>query len=80
LIKNGIKSAHLDGTSSEKEREHVKQQFESKKIQVICSCDVLRESWDSDSIDGAIILRPCLSPAIYMQIIGRPLHGKEIVD
>lgn len=72
--------AHLDGYSSRDEVRIAKEDFESGKIQVITSCDKMSQSWDSDAIDGVINLRPTLSPSKYFQIIGRALHGKEIVD
>lgn len=80
LSQQWIWTAHIDWNSTDQERDTIKQSFETWEIQVICSCDVLRESWDSDSIDGVIILRPTLSPAVYMQMIGRALHGKDIVN
>ncbi|HEY6435756.1 MAG TPA: helicase-related protein [Ignavibacteriaceae bacterium] len=76
LNKNGVMNGHIDGTT--KEREEIQEDFEQKYIQVICSCDALKSSWDSDIIDGVIILKPTLSPAVYMQMVGRALHGKML--
>lgn len=76
LQDNGIKSKHIDWTTTN--TKDIKQEFEDREIQVITSCDKIKESWDSDIIDWAIILRPTLSPAVYIQMIWRPLHWKEI--
>ncbi len=75
LKDNGISSTHVDGTTEDIEDQ--KDKFESGEVQVITSCDVLKESWDPDNIDGVINLRPTLSPAVYMQILWRALHGKN---
>jgi superfamily II DNA or RNA helicase len=80
LQEQGIKIVHLDGKSSEEEVQQAKEDFEAGNIQVISSCDKMTQSWDSDTIDGVINLRPTLSPSKYFQIIGRALHGKEIVE
>lgn len=78
LNTNWISCEHIDGET--KNRKDIKESFESKKVQVLVSCDVLKSSWDSDIIEGVIICRPILSPAVYMQMIGRALHGKNILS
>ena len=76
LVQSWIKSQHVDGTTKNIETE--KSKFESWKTQILTCCDVLKESWDPDNIEGVMILRPTLSPRVYEQMLWRALHGKDL--
>ena len=54
--------------------------FERGETRVICNVGVLTEGWDCTAVDCMLLCRPTLSPALYVQMIGRGLRphpGKE---
>ena len=54
--------------------------FDGGKVQVICNVGVLTEGWDCTSVDCMVMCRPTMSPALFVQMVGRGLRlhdGKE---
>lgn len=54
--------------------------FERGETRVICNVGVLTEGWDCTAVDCMLMCRPTMSPALYVQMIGRGLRphpGKE---
>lgn len=54
--------------------------FEHGQTRVICNVGVLTEGWDCTAVDCMLMCRPTMSPALYVQMIGRGLRphpGKE---
>ena len=50
------------------------ERFESGRLQVVANVGVLTEGWDSAAVDCLLLCRPTLSPALYVQIVGRGLR------
>ena len=76
----GYAAYHIDGGMKEKERDQVLKDFESGKIQVLTSCDLVSEGFDLPAVEVAILLRPTQSLSLYLQQCGRairPSPGKE---
>jgi ATP-dependent helicase IRC3 len=74
LNKEGLSSAHIDGTFSCEEREAVLSAFRRGEYQYICNCQLLTEGFDEPSIDGIILARPTTSKSLYLQMVGRGLR------
>ena len=62
------------------ERKEFQDKFVSKKIQVLCACDLLNEGWDCPEIEALFMARPTMSKVLYTQQLGRGMRlypGKE---
>lgn len=85
LLRDAFRHAGYTATviHSEMKKEHRQQamaDFESGKCRVICNVGVLTEGWDCTSVDCILFCRPTMSPALYVQMVGRGLRiheGKE---
>lgn len=80
----GYETVHLDGTSSEEEREDSIKRLEQEDLQghldYIFSVDIFNEGVDIPSVNQVIMLRPTQSAIIFVQQLGRGLRkrfGKE---
>lgn len=77
FIAAGIPSAVIEGSMSDSERSNVIGDLASKKIKVLTSCELISEGFDLPSVNGAMLLRPTESLAMYLQQVGRALRPKE---
>lgn len=85
LLRDAFRHAGYTATviHSEMKKEHRQKamtDFESGKCRVICNVGVLTEGWDCTSVDCILFCRPTMSPALYVQMVGRGLRiheGKE---
>lgn len=67
----GVRAGHLDGTTSETERERLLVALDTGDLQVLMNVDVLSEGWDQPSAKYMIAARPTLSLTKWMQQAGR---------
>lgn len=54
--------------------------YKNKKIQFLCTCQLISEGWDSPQTEVIVMARPTLSKVLYLQQIGRGVRkyeGKE---
>lgn len=75
----GIKAIVLSGKSSEEERDQGMADLESGAVQVIAFCQLMVEGVDCPAIGCVIMLRPTMSLASFLQVIGRglrPIYAK----
>lgn len=70
----GVRSAHLDGTTPEGEREQLLGALDSGELQVLINVDVLSEGFDQPSLKYIISARPTLSLIKWMQQCGREMR------
>jgi superfamily II DNA or RNA helicase len=70
----GVRAAHLDGTTPEEEREQILLDLELGKIQLVSNVGVLCEGWDQPSVKCCVMARPTLSITLWMQCAGRILR------
>jgi DNA repair protein RadD len=76
----GYKFENLDGSFTMSERKAILDALRDGKIHGVCSVDLFLYGLDIPRIEVGICLRPTLSRALYMQMIGRilrPYDGKE---
>lgn len=76
----GIKTAHLDGTTPQKEREAILASFVNGEIQIITNCDVLGEGFDHPAIACVMMVAPTRSISRYIQRVGRGLRRADEVN
>lgn len=59
------------------DRDEILDQFNKGQIRVLTNVNVLTEGWDSPRADCVMLCRPTMSPALYVQMVGRGLRTFE---
>jgi DNA repair protein RadD len=77
LLDRGINAACVTGNTPKNERDHILKEFILGSIRAVTNCDVLTTGFDHAEIDLVILLRPTMSPGLYMQMVGRGLRVKS---
>lgn len=75
--RNGISAAHIDATTSTKERERIILDFKNKKIQVVSNVEIITEGFDFPECEVVQLARPTKSLSLYLQMVGRVLRPSE---
>lgn len=70
----GIPAAHIDAKTPASDRAEALRGIEVGKIKVLSNVDVFTEGLDVPVVDGVILLRPTMSPALFFQMVGRGLR------
>lgn len=73
----GISARAVDGTTPKDERDRAFAEFYSGKVPVLCNCELACEGVDIPGAEVAILMRPTLSVALYLQQVGRVLRPAE---
>ena len=76
----GYKFENIDGKFTRGARKNILDALRTGKINGVCSVDLFLYGLDIPRIEVGIMLRPTLSRALYMQMIGRilrPFEGKD---
>lgn len=74
---NGIKSAHIDGSTPKKQREEIIDNFRNGYIKVLCNCDIVSEGFDVPDCECVILLRPTQSLTLFIQQSMRCMRYKQ---
>jgi DNA repair protein RadD len=74
---HGIPAACVTGETPKKERERLLDDFKSGKIRALTNANVLTTGFDYPGIDLIAMLRPTLSPGLYVQMAGRGMRIAE---
>lgn len=80
LASKGIFTESVTGNTSQSERERILRDYKSGKIKALTNCDVLTTGFDYPDIDLIAMLRPTMSPSLYVQMAGRGLRPKSHTD
>ena len=70
----GIRARHVDGKTPQKERDQIFEDFGKGEFEVLVNCNLVSEGVDVPDCDGAILLRPTDSLALFIQQVGRALR------
>lgn len=70
----GITAESVSGSNDSKERKRILHEYDQKRINVLCACDLLNEGWDSPHTEVLFMARPTMSKTIYMQQLGRGMR------
>jgi len=71
---NGYSSVAVYGQMKSIDRESAINDFKMNKVQVMVNCMLFTEGIDLPNVECVIMLRPTLSYALYLQMIGRGLR------
>lgn len=71
----GVPAEHLDGKTPKDARAAILDRLESGETTVVSNCMVLGEGFDCPALDVAVLARPTMSLALYLQQIGRIMRS-----
>ena len=80
LNAHNVPSACIHGGTPKVERERLLNDFKSGKIKAITNCSVLTTGFDHPDIDLIAMIRPTMSPSLYVQMAGRGMRPKSHID
>lgn len=76
----GISAATVHSKKSDEENDKILADHKSGKIQAVVNNNILTTGYDDPEIDMIIVLRPTMSPVLWVQMLGRgtrPFPGKK---
>jgi DNA repair protein RadD len=74
LTEQGIVAECVTGDTPAAERDRMLKEFKSGRIQALTNANVLTTGFDAPMIDLIAMLRPTMSPGLYVQMAGRGLR------
>lgn len=77
LRQRGITATFVSGDMPGKMRDDRISMFKSGHYRALVNCSVLTTGFDHPAIDAVVMLRPTLSPGLYVQMVGRGLRLHE---
>lgn len=80
LTDRGIVAACVTGETPKAERARIIADFRAGNIQALTNANVLTTGFDAPDIDLIAMLRPTMSPALYVQMAGRGMRIKSHTD
>ena len=80
LQQYGIASACVTGDTPKAERAAILSAFKSGKLKALTNANVLTTGFDYPDIDLIAMLRPTMSPSLYVQMAGRGMRPKSHTD
>lgn len=79
----GIPAEHIDGSTPKGERKRIIAAFADGKIKVLCNVELITTGFDLSAqvgrdvpVETCILIRPTMSLALYLQMVGRALRKK----
>ena len=80
LRNNNISAECITGDTSKSERKRIIDEFKAGKIRALTNANVLTTGFDYPDIDLIAMLRPTMSPGLYVQMAGRGMRVKSHTD
>lgn len=77
LRAKGIEAACVTGATSKGERERIIDRFRKGELRALTNANVLTTGFDHPGVDLIAMLRPTMSPGLYVQMAGRGLRIAE---
>jgi DNA repair protein RadD len=74
LIEQGIVAECVTGETLPAQRDRILQEFKAGSIKALTNANVLTTGFDAPMIDLIAMLRPTMSPGLYVQMAGRGLR------
>ena len=76
----GVIAECVTGKTKKSERERILKEFKQGKIKAVTNANILTTGFDAPDTDLVAMLRPTMSPALYVQMAGRGLRPKSHTD
>ena len=80
LQEKGVAAACVTGKTPKKEREKILADFKAGRLRALTNANVLTTGFDYPDIDMIAMLRPTMSPGLYVQMAGRGMRPKSHTD
>ncbi|AIM40750.1 putative ATP-dependent helicase [Idiomarinaceae phage 1N2-2] len=80
LRDRGITAEMVTGKTPKGERQRIISDYKAGKIKALTNANVLTTGFDAPDIDMIAMLRPTMSPSLYVQMAGRGLRPKSHTD
>ena len=80
LKEHGVKAECITGDTDKEERSYLMESIKSGEITALTNANVLTTGVDIPGIDLLVMLRPTLSPGLYVQMAGRGMRIKDHTD
>ena len=80
LRDQGIAADCVTGETPKKQREEMLKAFKAGELRALTNANVLTTGFDYPDIDLIAMLRPTMSPGLYVQMAGRGLRPKSHTD
>lgn len=77
LVRRGVSSEYVSGDMPNVERDGKINAFKAGQIRALINCSILTTGFDHPATDAVVMLRPTLSPGLYVQMVGRGLRLHE---
>ncbi|NCC90637.1 MAG: DEAD/DEAH box helicase [Spirochaetia bacterium] len=77
LVEHGVTAACVTGETPKAEREAILDAFKQGEIKALTNANVLTTGFDYPDIDLIVMMRPTMSPVLYLQMAGRGLRLKS---
>ena len=80
LQEKGVAASCVTGKTPKKEREKILADFKAGRLRALTNANVLTTGFDYPDIDLIAMLRPTMSPSLYVQMAGRGMRPKSHTD
>lgn len=80
LQEKGVAAACVTGKTPKKEREKILADFKAGRLRALTNANVLTTGFDYPDIDLIAMMRPTMSPSLYVQMAGRGMRPKSHTD
>ena len=80
LRQHGIVAECVTGATPKAERENILRRYKAGEIRALTNANVLTTGFDYPDIDLVAMLRPTMSPGLYVQMAGRGMRVKSHTD
>lgn len=73
----GVSCDVITGETERGQRDEIIGRFKARALSCLASCDVLTTGFDAPVVDVLAIVRPTMSPSLYVQMVGRGMRLAE---
>lgn len=74
LRKYGIEAPVVTAQTPAADRDRICEAFKAGRYRALCNVNVYTEGFNAKRVDCVVLLRPTLSPGLYVQMVGRGLR------
>lgn len=74
LKRRGIAADYVSGDMTNADRDARINAFKNGELRALVNCAILTTGFDHPATDAVVLLRPTLSPGLYVQMVGRGLR------
>lgn len=80
LCSRGVVAECVTGATPKAQRERILDRYKAGEIKALTNANVLTTGFDYPDIDLIVMLRPTMSPSLYVQMAGRGMRLKSHTD